>query len=188
MTKSTAIRYVQVQACLSEQNFPFYSILNTILEVKLYLYKWSRGKQAQWHCYRQITYINSESLYSVIQEKNVADHLRMLPVSCQLRCSYIVGSASRQSETCGHYCPHRVFRQNKNEIKRSENAGQECNTSKKVNSESTAKISITYKRKMSIKFMVSNSEKNVLHITTQLYSKKLSSLSPSAAVHCPLPP
>lgn len=35
MTKSTAIRYVQVQACLSEQNFPFYSILNTILEVKL---------------------------------------------------------------------------------------------------------------------------------------------------------
>lgn len=160
MTKSAVIRCAQVRACLSEQNFPLYSILNTILEVKLYLYKSSKGKQAQWHCCHRITYINSESLYSVIQEKNVADHLRMLPVSCQLRCSYIVGSASRQSETCGHYCPHRVFRQNKNKIKRLENASQGCSMLKEVNIVSLLlKSPLRTKERMNIKFTVSNSEK-----------------------------
>lgn len=47
MTKFTVIQYVCVQACLSEHNFPSYSLLNTILKVKLQPYKSSKGQQAQ---------------------------------------------------------------------------------------------------------------------------------------------
>jgi len=133
-------------------------------------------------CNKQITYINSESLYSVIQEKNVADHLRMLPVSCQLRRSYIVGSASRQSETCGHYCPHRVFRQNRNKIKQHQKMQtQECHTSNKGQHTGSPLLqnSITDKRKMSTKLMVSSNE-------TMSY-KLQHNLLPKYSVLCFLP-
>lgn len=71
---------------------------------------WGNSKWDTTCFLKYYTYINSKSLYSIVQKKNIADHLCMLSVSCQLRCSYIVGSASRQSETCGHYCPHNVLR------------------------------------------------------------------------------
>lgn len=56
-----------------------------------------------------IVLVNFEGLNSVVQQKYVTDHLCVLSVSCQLRRSDIVGSASRQSEACAHYCPHKVF-------------------------------------------------------------------------------
>lgn len=71
---------------------------------------WGNSKWDTTCFLKYYTYVNSKSLYSIVQKKNIADHLCMLSVSCQLRCSYIVGSASRQSETCGHYCPHNVLR------------------------------------------------------------------------------
>lgn len=54
------------------------------------------------------TYVNVEGLDGVVQEKYVADHLRVLAVACQLRRPDIVRSASRQLEACGHYGPTRV--------------------------------------------------------------------------------
>lgn len=120
MTKFTVTLHVYKLACLNTTS-PFILLL-TLFESQTLAVQMQERKESPWYwsaigqiliSNNSITHINSESLYSVIQEKNVADHLRMLPVPCQLRCSYIVGSASRQSETCGHYCPHWVCRQNK---------------------------------------------------------------------------
>lgn len=57
---------------------------------------------------QKVTYVNLKRLDAVVQQNDVAQHFGVLPVTCQLRCPDIVGSASRQPEAWAHYAPARV--------------------------------------------------------------------------------